>query len=204
VTVGQTFTDTMWGSYIRDNINKLLNQGHRVLTVAQFAALTGIEDGDEAYLEVDAANGVVWHLRYVNSEPTYKWRYLGGPPLSAEIATLEGTVSTVYVALTTAGPTVTLSRAGDYDVEIGATVANTSAGQSGFMSYDIGATGAVDGDSVTILTGTSGGLTSIYRRKRKAAIAAATTLTAKYRSSSAGGSATFQSRSMSVLPVRII
>ena len=112
---GDVLTSTLWNSYLRDNINKMVNLGHRVLTVAQFAALTGLEDGDECYLEVDGTNGVEWHIRYTSAEATYKWRFLGGPPLYSVISTDEAISGLgAWLNCTTVGADWTAVRSGDY------------------------------------------------------------------------------------------
>ncbi|HLF00023.1 MAG TPA: hypothetical protein VI540_09005 [Gaiellaceae bacterium] len=196
-SAGDVFTETNWDAHLRDNINKLLDRGHRVLTVAQFSALTGLEDGDEAYVEVDAANGIMWHFRYVAAETTYKWRFLGGPPLWSEVVTSQATTSTSYAALATAGPSVTLPRSGDYDVEHSGS-RDAAASETSFMSYDIGATGAVDADAIHHAE-QEGGPGSRTRRKTGLTPVA---LTAKYRSVG-GGSVQFENRFMRVAPVRI-
>jgi hypothetical protein len=200
VTVGQTFTDTLFNNYVRDNINKLLNQGHRILTVAQFTALSAPEDGDEVYLEVDGTNGVLWHLRYVAAEATYKWRFLGGPPLVSEITSDETTTSTSYAALSTAGPAIALPRAGDYDVTTRVGLRHSTDGATVDMSYDIGSTGAVSADGMDIENSKAGLRLHLVRSRRKTALTTET-LTAKYKTS--GATATFKDRLMSVTPVRI-
>lgn len=169
-----------------------------MLTVAQFSALVSPEDGDEVYLEVDATNGVMWHLRYVAAETTYKWRKIGGPPLLSEVLTAEATSSTTYVALTTAGPSIALPRAGDYDVPGG--VLTTTLG---IMSYDIGATAAVDADAVGEPSSGAGtqGHGHSYRKRRKAGLTSAT-LTAKYKTPT-GASVTFEHRSLQADAVRV-
>lgn len=212
---GDIFTEAMWDSYIRDNINKLLDRGHRVLTVAQFTALTSPEgtkgsvSPDEAYVEVDSTNGVLWHFAYESGEATYKWRFLGGPPLYSYVATAETTTSGTYAALTTAGPSIALPRAGDYDVSHGCQTTKsggTSNDSACRMSYDIGGTGAVDTDCVVaefsqfdtaarVLEATPS------RFKRKTALTSVT-LTAKYKSE-AGDTAMFSERWMKVTPVRV-
>lgn len=202
---GDVLTSSLWNTYVAANLNKLLNQGHRVLTVSAFNALSGLEDGDEVYLEVDATNGIVWHLRYVAAEPTYKWRFFGGPPMWAEVASAEATAGTSYGALTTAGPAIAVPRAGDYDVEIGATMSGIPVNGSGFMGYDIGGTGAVDADSLN--QGSGGGGTQIIgpiqgsRRRRKTGLTAVT-LTAKYKHVTS--TVTIANRWMAVTPVRLI
>lgn len=205
VTVGQTFTDTMWGSYIRDNINKLLNQGHRVLTVAQFTALVspegtkGVVAPDEVYVEVDSANGIQWHVAFESGEATYKWRFIGGPPLVSEVTNQDNTASTTYVALANAGPSLGLPRAGDYDVTIECAVVGAVSAMASYMSYDIGGTGAVDADSAE--TGPVTTSVAYGGRKRRKSALATSTLTAKYRVSTSN--ATFGKRLMTVTPVRI-
>lgn len=192
-TAGDVFTETMWDSFIRDNINKLLDRGHRVLTVAQFLALTGLEDGDEVYVEVDSTNGVMWHFRYVAADPTsFKWRFLGGPPLVSYVATEESVNSASFVALATAGPSIALPRSGDYDVVIGT---YETGGSGGAMSYDIGGTAATAGDQ---LGSNWFGMFS-ERRARKTGLAPVT-LTAKYKASPASS---FGYRTMHVSPARI-
>jgi hypothetical protein len=203
-STGDTLTETNWDSHLRDNINKLLDRGHRVLTVAQFAALTGLEDGDEVYVEVDATNGVHWHVRYVASQPAgRKWVFLGGPPLVSEVDTSEATSSSTYAALTTAGPAVALPRAGDYDIVHGSAVLTPTGNHTGVHSYDIGGTAAVDNDNTGFgVQGSSpSGRADVSRKNRKTGLTAVT-LTSKYRSV-ASGSVSFANRYMSVTPVRI-
>lgn len=203
---GDLLTSSLWNSYVRDNVNKLLERGHRVLTVAQFAALTGLEGTkgtvapDEVYLEVDATNGILWHLGYESGETTYKWRSLGGcRPLHSEVTTSESTTSATYAALTTAGPSIALPRAGDYDVEHGGNI--TAQGNiAARMSYDIGGTGAVDADCVRVDAPSASGGASTARRRRKAALTSVT-LTSKYKTST--GTSVFEARWISVSPVRI-
>lgn len=150
--------------------------------------------------DVDS-NGTVWTFRYNSSEATYKWEFIGGAAMYSEVATLESTSSATYTALGTAGPSLALSRAGDYDVVIGAlTSSATSAGQQPTMSYDIGGTGAVDADAVQGAAQSGG---SLMRTRRKTAIAVSTTLTAKYKSVTANGTG-YANRFIAVTPVRII
>jgi hypothetical protein len=200
-SAGDIFTASMWTDYIQANINKLLNTGHRVLTVAAFLALTGLEDGDEAYVEVDSANGIQWHLRYHLAST--KWRFLGGPELAAEVATSESNTTNGYAALATAGPVVTVPLNGDYDVHLGATITGQATELTPKMSFDIGGTGAVDADA--IFASSAAGTTvlmSVFRTMTKAALTATTALTAKYGGSSAN-TKTFSRRRLAISPRRI-
>lgn len=201
---GDVLPASDWNSYVRDNINKLLNQGHRILTVAQFTALSTPEDGDEAYVEVDATNGIMWHFRYVAAEATYKWRFLGGPGLFSEVTTAENTASGSYVALTTAGPSIALPRSGDYEVTPRMHDGANSNATGGAMSYDIGGTGAVDADMTLAQAGSNGAGTALpgsaSRLRRKTGLGTVT-LTAKYRT--IAGTTTPTNRSLRVTPIRV-
>lgn len=205
---GDVLTSALFNDYIAANLNKLLNTGHRVLTVAQFAALTAPEDGDEVYLEVDATNGIVWHLRYVAAETTYKWRFLGGPALLAEVSTTEGFAAsdgTTYQDTATVGPTVTTPRAGDYDVHMHA----DTRGSDTWVSPNIGGVAPADAD------GTTGGQidgsgsphkTAATRTKRKTALAASAAVKLQMKTTNGGLSSngyTWQNRQLGLTPVRI-
>lgn len=160
-------------------------------------------DGQECYLTDSlTAPTYRWHLQYEASQT--KWHFIGGAPLFAEVTANETTASTTYVALATAGPAIALPLAGDYDVGEGFTgAAGNNVG--GIMSYDIGATGAVDADKVrtSSLTISGGGSqpASAMRIRRKTGLTAVT-LTAKYKSPD-GGSIGFENRWMRVTPVRL-
>lgn len=151
------------------------------------------------------ANGTRWSFQYnAGSASASKWEYFGGDPVIAEVTTSEATTSAAYVALATAGPSITVARAGDYNVEIGALISSSSNGQRSRMSYDIGGTGAVDADNIQLCQagGVNGAEASLARKRLKTAIAAATALTTKYRGDIAVNS-TFGNRYISVLPERI-
>lgn len=136
---------------------------------------------------------VMWPLIYDGT----KWLPLGGAPIYALITNTENTTSATYTALTTAGPTISVPVAGDYDIEIGYLGTGTAAGA---MSYDIGGTGAVDADNV--VTGESATLYSNVMMPRRKTFTAVT-LTAKYRTLAGGTAAFFQQRWMRLTPVRL-
>jgi hypothetical protein len=149
-------------------------------------------DGEEVDYVVDATNKVVWHLRYNAAGGTYKWEFRGGPPLYAFVTANEQRAATTYGALTTAGPSVTVPRPGEYDIELGNTGFVTST-DSGHHSYDVGGTGAVDGDA----TRTPPQDASVMVRRRKTITAASTALVSKYKSAAA---TYFGSRWIAVTP----
>jgi hypothetical protein len=75
------------------------------------------QDGTVVSLQVDAANGIDWLLRYnASSASAYKWEFLGGPPLTAGIATEETATGPFdnWQDLPTVGPQVAVLRAGEY------------------------------------------------------------------------------------------
>lgn len=165
-----------------------------------FTALPGSPfDGQEIVLTDSlSAPAYYWRLRY--NSTTTKWHALSGSPLYAEVATSEAkTNATAYGDLTTVGPTVTVPVVGDYEVQIGALITRTS--DSGYMSFAVGATAAVDVDAVSVTLGATGQATLVTTR-RKTAIPAATALLAKYRTVSTG-TVSWANRWIRVLPVKL-
>lgn len=206
---GNVLTSADWNSYLRDNIDKLITRGHRVLTVAQFGALTGLEGTkgtvapDEVYLEVDSANGIQWHLAYESGEPTYKWRCVGGPPMVNEILTDESTTSVTYADLATVGPSITLPRGGDYEIGIYALGYAGAAGNI-IATVKLGAAAASNNEAIQMNAASavsnqiSGGRSFV-----RTALAAAAVLKMQYLAGS--GTAThFVNRNLAVRPVRLI
>ena len=163
---------------------------------SDFGSLTPF-DALRVVLAVDTTNGINWEFKYRSgSASSYKWEYVGGAPMFAEVTTSETTSSLTYAALATAGPAITLPRAGDYLVEIGARVV-APASTTAYMSYDIGGTGAVDADAVIITNADA----TITRVRVKTGLTAVT-LTAKYKLSAANATS-FANRWMKVTPIRV-
>ena len=76
-------------------------------------------DGQEIYYAADAANGVIWHLRYRSgASGSYKWEFVGGGSLRTDSPPNSQFTST-WTSLT---GTVTVPLAGDYQVAFGAMV----------------------------------------------------------------------------------
>lgn len=111
-------------------------------------------DGQEIYFVADAANGVKWHLRYnAGSSSQYKWEYLGGPPVRADVVTnqsLPGAQST-WEDLATVGPEITLPVGGDYQVEYGGLP--TAVPTTGWLWYLGVSAGGANPTRVTASTG---------------------------------------------------
>lgn len=94
-------------------------------------------DGHELIYIADDTNGVDWHLKYNNSEPTNKWRFIGGSALRAEILTDEATTSTSYADLATVGPSITIPLSGDYRIVFGCRSYNNTTGQINLVTLTI-------------------------------------------------------------------
>jgi len=162
----------------------------------------GATDGQEIYYQADAANGIIWHLRYnAGSASAYKWEFVGGSELSSEVITQETTTSSVYVALTTPGPSITLPLAGDYDVTIGTYATVSGAAASAYMSYDIGGSAAADTNALRVDSAVSGWGAEPVRTKRQSGLSAVA-LVAKYKGSTTNSNI-FSTRFMRVRPVRV-
>lgn len=160
-------------------------------------------DGQECIL-VDSLTAPTysWRLRYVAAKASNRWVFVGGAGASSEVIPLEQIVSTAYVNCATIGPSFTVPVAGVYDIEVeGQGQANT-AGNSAAMSYDLGATAAVDADAATYdCQNTNGVRSSAHGTKRKT-LAAGTAIVTKYRSL-AGASSWIASRRLTVTPVSV-
>lgn len=158
--------------------------------------------GDLAVLVDNVTNPTYqWMFRYnANSANTDKWEYIGGAPAEAEVATAQATTGLgSYHALATAGPVVTLPRDGVYDIRIGASITGAASNTQAIMSFDIGGTGAVDANGVSMERAAADTI-DVMRFQRVSALTAAA-LTSKYKS--VGGNATFANRFLAVTPVRV-
>lgn len=162
-------------------------------------------DGDlHVLVDSESAPTWSWMFRYVAAKASNKWVFIGGPPAVAETGmgtTFEGTASTSYAALATAGPSLAVPVAGDYIVTIGADIRNDTNADP-WMSYDIGGTGAVDADGALSTWGNAGNGAAIVKIRRKNGLTAVT-LTAKYKAGDVGATANFRNRFMTLMPVAI-
>lgn len=185
-------------SYIK--ASKIIQASQFIVPLASAPLVTSLPsapiDGQEIRYVANATNGIIWNFRYrAASTSAYKWEFIGGPPLYAEVGmgqADQNTSSSSYVALSTPGPSITLPLAGDYDVEIGMRTSGAI-----YMSYDIGSTGATNDDGIF----SSANNVHVYKRRRKNNLSAIT-LTSKY-SSPFGGAVGCRDRSMTVYPIRV-
>ena len=159
-------------------------------------------DGQMFGYEVES--GIIWQFRYDSTiADAFKWVYTGGPPRKATIATAEGTTSSSYTALATAGPSVVVPRAGDYYVSLSFKLTSSGA-TTGAMSFDVGGTGASDNDALALHCEGGARFANATRVALKTGLTAGTTLTSKYREAGASGfTVTFAQRFISILPLRV-
>jgi len=146
--------------------------------------------------------GTVWLFRYnAGSASTYKWEFVGGPPLSHEIITDEATGSTTYVDLATVGPQITLPRAGDYEAFFGCKMYNSSAGNNIFAALKRGAAATSDNDYISYTNPANFSESCPARSIRVTGMAASDILKMQYKTSAA--TASFSKRFLKVTPVRV-
>lgn len=75
------------------------------------------EHGQEVVYATSTA-GVNWRFKYnAASASSYKWEFIGGPPLAAYVDTDQSTTSTTAANLSTDGPAITVPLAGEYECQ---------------------------------------------------------------------------------------
>lgn len=166
-------------------------------------SLPGSPSNGDEYILTDSTSAptYAWRFRYVSAKSSNKWVFIGGNDLLAAVDTNETTSSSSYTALTTAGPSVAVPVAGDYIVSLGAQMTNDVGGKAARMSYDIGATGAVDGDGIVDYGVAGSNYIHLFKKRKKTGLTAVT-LTCKYKSE-LGSNASFADRYISILPIAI-
>lgn len=116
-------------------------------------------NADEVYLLASDTLGVVWHLRYrAASASAHKWEFVGGPPLHAEVLTAQVTNASAPVDLATVGPSVTVPRAGEYEIYMAAQMfGGTGPGspQSGIQIVVAGMTAGANVPAENVFNGVS-------------------------------------------------
>lgn len=160
-------------------------------------------DGDIWVLEF--VTGMEWHFRYnAGSASSFKWEFIGGTVGESTVATDESTNSTAYVDLTTAGPSFTVPRAGDYAVEIEADIWAASSFGLAFVAAKRGTAASADADAAKAgWTATASPGATVHRRMPIfTGLAAGDVLKAQYRVTSAV-TTHFLNRAIRVVPIRV-
>jgi hypothetical protein len=188
---------------VSEDLAEWLNVEPARVTAAQFAALVPV-DGMEVDLIADTANGVIWRMRYrAASLSAYKWEFMGGSYVSSEVATLQGTASAAYADLATVGPTITVPRAGEYEISFGAKCIGTTFAWRNHVAPKLGAAAAADADELVFggPAAAVAGDASVTRAIRRT-LAANDVVKLQYRQDG-GNSLNFSNRWMQIRPVRI-
>lgn len=160
-------------------------------------------DGMLWRLPAASGSGIYWLFQYDSSQATYKWVFIGGPPMSHEILTDETTSSTTYVDLTTVGPTLTLPRGGDYKTEFGAQMYNATGSNAAVAAIKRGAAATSDNDSIFIQNPTANLVLPGSRSLIITGMAASDVVKVQYKSSAATAAHALR-RYMMITPIRII
>lgn len=170
-------------------------------------------DGQEIYFQSAgmATAGTVWHFRYRAGGGTYKWEYLGGPPLAVEgvggrvDGTEESTTSTTITTLTTAGPAITAPLAGEFDCRLSVYGAQVGVNSSPVVFFwktgDSTSTGWQNSDGNVYAAAVSGA--GIITAQKRLTVASGDSIQVRYACSNATGGAKFRNRNLWVTPVRV-
>lgn len=166
-------------------------------------------DGQEIYFQDSnmATAGVVWHLRYRAGGGTYKWEFIGGGAVynSSSAANVSLTAVGVNTALT-GDLALTVPLAGEYDVNVAASVYHTGNNQ-GIYIFPTGAgfSGSGNGQGSSYVVQAATANTAAFAVNGVGRITCTTaggTLNLGYFVGAAGGAITGR-RSLSLTPVRV-
>lgn len=162
-------------------------------------------EGDEWLLPV--GSGVNWLFRYnAGSASSYKWEFMGGSSQLDQVDAIESTSSGSYTNLTTAGPGITISRAGDYNIRYGCKMISPT----GFAfrccsTVKLGSAAASENEQIVM--GGPGmaaiAMDASLSREIRRTLAASDQILMQYHQDG-GNSVGFQWRWLEVTPVRII
>jgi len=103
-------------------------------------------------------SGFYWMFLYDSTEATYKWKFVGGPDIQAVVSTDQTFTSDgTFKDPATAGPTITLPRAGDFEVETCAQLYNAGQTTGGSMTTGaLASSGTWDGSAAGGVEGAQG------------------------------------------------
>jgi len=163
-------------------------------------------DGQE-YVLVDSVTNpsYQWRFRYnAQSASAYKWECIGGGPATAYVGASTGNINTGGGSfVSSGGPSITLPRAGDYLISVGAEVTPNNQVTNPMISY------ALPGQAANYQDGCYTGPADYPRYfkiatnpKRHNGVAAGV-LEAQYSSWVAGAVAIFSMRNLTAQPVRV-
>ena len=165
--------------------------------------LTGLTAIDGMRVVYDTgADGVRWDLVYDTSDgTTYPWLFVGGSSMYHVIATQEAQGSGSYIDSTTPGPTLTVPRAGVYELRIEAAL-QCEAGRAVYMSYSLNGATATDPEAVYTYSSSTSNVEGYCGKNTRPTFAAGDVLLAKYKIS--GGTTGYaKDRTFTLKPVKV-
>lgn len=180
----------------------VLAEAKEVITsAAELAALTPV-DGQEIIFVADAANGVIWTLRYrADATGSFKWEFMGGSTLVDEDL---GTVSVSGGTWADFGgggnPQTTLLLGGDYDLEWGVRDFVNAAGSTIYTGIYVGAS-PIGGQEEFRMTDADLHVAPTFATRRKTGVTANTLVKLQHKISAA--SANITGRYIRIKPVRV-
>lgn len=163
-------------------------------------------DGQQAIL-VDSITlpTYQWLFRWnAGSSNADKWECVGGAPAEAEVATAETTASTTYVDLATAGPSITVPRAGVYIITFGCEIDKTVSAVTTVhrVAAKLGAAAAADAESIVVTSANSTTQpTTVASPPIRRTLAASDVVKLQYKTSA--DTARHTRRGLTILPVRV-
>jgi len=160
-------------------------------------------NGQEAILVDSVTNpSYQWRFRYNSSSTSaYKWEFIGGAPAQNEILTSEGVVtSNLYADMPTPGPSVTVPRAGEYDIEFSAEIVKQTATGYAYYTPKLGAAATNDNDAAKIYD--LAGNNKRVARKIRRTLAAGDLVKMQYKGSDANQVAAML-RNLHIVPARV-
>jgi hypothetical protein len=99
-------------------------------------------EGQLAYMQAHQEQGIVWMFRYRNTTGTYKWEYVGGPPLVAWVDTVQSLPAAgSWGDPTTPGPDIVIPFSGEYVALYSAAGRNLAGAADFSVGLAVGAAG---------------------------------------------------------------
>jgi hypothetical protein len=149
-------------------------------------------------------SGVYWLFQYNSAEATYEWVFIGGSPMYSQSDTDGSFNSTSYVDPTsTPNASITVPRAGDYEIEFFATLAIATNDFEMRVAPKLGSASTSDTDAASVVSYNTSGRDFTTGRKIVRTLAASDVVKLQYRSTNAG-TATLRNHGLFVTPVRVI
>ena len=161
---------------------------------------------DGQVIAYDAGDGITWRFRYnAGSTSSYKWEFVGGPPLRDENNTGTNDATGAYIA--TNAPSVTCPLAGEYYVGFGGRLyaQNPAGGQCLLGVHVAGVFNSVYIDS---WQGSAGTVTTLHATHHSrffglGAVTAGQAISIRMRSGSNAYTATSEFRWVQATPIRV-